>query len=278
MARQPNTERSGGLLFALYTLVKPPTFEARTPTLEGVRYSDRAVRRRALAPLCDIYLPDSGESHPSVVVIHGGGFVIGHRKMKPVRLVATRLVEAGFAVCAVDYRLLFRGGGIKEQLDDVELAANYWRSHCIEHGCDPEQVSLAGFSAGAALAMLHAGRAARPYHKLVSIYGPSDFSRVEGRQANLLMRMVMGTSDRGVWLEYSPHTLINTPTPMLLIHGEADRMVPVSHAHELHRIRTEAGLPTQIEIVEGMRHGFVNNAELPETDRAIARAIEFLSL
>lgn len=271
---QPPIERSGGLFFALYTLVKRPSFDARAPTLEGVRYNERGGRR---APLYDVYLPDSGDRHPSVVLVHGGGFVIGHRKMKPVRLVATRLVEAGFAVCAVDYRLLFRGGGIKEQLEDVELAGDHWRSSCAELGCDPERVSLAGFSAGAALAMLHAGRTARPYHRLLSMYGPADFSRVEGRRASLLMRLVMGTSDRNTWREYSPDTLIHTPTPTLLIHGGDDRMVPVSHAHQLHRTRVEAGLPTELEIIEGMRHGFVNDAELPETTHAVSRAIEFLS-
>ncbi|MFK8002109.1 MAG: alpha/beta hydrolase family protein [Polyangiales bacterium] len=271
---QPPIERSGGLFFALYTLVKRPSFDARAPTVEGVRYNERGGRR---APLYDVYLPDSGDRHPSVVLVHGGGFVIGHRKMKPVRLVATRLVEAGFAVCAVDYRLLFRGGGIKEQLEDVEHAGDHWRGSCAELGCDPERVSLAGFSAGAALAMLHAGRTARPYHRLLSMYGPADFSRVEGRRASLLMRLVMGTSDRDTWRAYSPHTFIHTPTPTLLIHGGDDRMVPVSHAHQLQRTRAEAGLPTELEIIEGMRHGFVNDAQLPETTHAISRAIEFLS-
>jgi len=270
----PGRAHSGGLAQALWTLAKPAGFESREPAHE-LRYRNR--RTRGVPPVCDVYVPDGAGPHPSVLLVHGGGFVIGHRRMKPVRLLATRLCEAGFAVCSIDYRLLFRGGGLEAQLEDVDAAARFWRESCERFGCDPARTSLAGFSAGAALMLIHAGRSGVPYHRVVSFYGPGDFSRVEGRRAGFLLRNVLGTSDRRSWRRLSP--LEHAPrieAPTLMIHGLADRMVPPQHAEWLHAARLAAGRASELELYPSMPHGWLNDAQLPETDAAIARAIAFL--
>lgn len=223
-----------------------------------------------------MYLPEEGKAHPSVVVVHGGGFVIGHRRMKPVRLVATRLCRAGFAVCTVDYRLLLRGGGLDAQVDDVAAAASFWRTECARFGCDEARISMLGFSAGASLMLLHAGSSEHAYHRLVSIYGPTDFHRISGRRAGLLLRMILGTSDRAQWKDKSPSARAGTSSPLLIIHGTDDDLVPVGHATRLHEARAARGLPSELELVHGMRHGWLNDASLPETEQAIRRVVAFL--
>ncbi len=264
----------GGLLHALGLLALPARFEAAEPTFSAVAYAEG--RRRGIAPLCDVYLPESSQPHPSVIVVHGGGFVIGHRRMKPVSLVATRLSAAGFAVCCVDYRLLLRGGGLDAQVDDVTAAATFWRSEHDRFGCDPARVSMLGFSAGAALMLLHAAKS-EPYHRLVNVYGALDFHRMRGRRTELLLRMLTGTRDREAWERASPSTHALMSTPLLTIHGTHDRLVPVSHAKRLHEARLARGLPSELEIVEGMPHGWLNDASLPESVRAVQRVIHFLN-
>ena len=231
--------------------------------------------RRGIPPLCDVYLPTGSRPYPSVIVVHGGGFVIGHRRMKPVRLVATRLCEAGFAVCAIDYRLLFRGGGLAVQVEDVTAAATFWRSEQARFGCDPSRVSMLGFSAGAALMLLHAARS-EPYHRLVNVYGAVDLHRVSGRRAELLLGALTGTRERRAWEAMSPSAHAHTPSPLLTIHGTRDALVPVAHATRLHEARRARGLPSELELVEGMPHGWLNDASLPETERAVQRVIAFL--
>lgn len=266
--------RTGGVLHALYTLARPARFDAVEPTHGAVPYLPGT--RRGVAALCDVYLPPEAGPHPSVIVVHGGGWVIGDRRMKPVRLVATRLCRAGFAVCAVDYRLLLRGGGLDAQVEDVTAAADFWRAESERFGCDPERISMLGFSAGATLMMLHAGASERSYHRLVSIYGAIDFHRMSGRGAELLLGMVLGTRDRRVWEEKSPSMRAHMKSPLLVIHGTEDDLVPVAQATRLHASRCERGLPCEIELVPGMRHGWLNDASLPETEHAIARVIAFL--
>jgi acetyl esterase/lipase len=270
----PRDPRTGGLLHALWTLARPARFDALEPAHEAVAYS--RAPRRGIAPLCDVYLPEGRGPHPSVIVVHGGGFVIGSRRMKPVRLVATRLCKEGFGVCALDYRLLLRGGGLSEQVDDVAEGAAFWRAECERFGCDPSRISMLGFSAGAALMLLHAGTCRHAYHRLVSIYGPVDFDRMSGRRAELLLGMVLGTRDKRVWKERSPSARAHVATPLLVVHGTHDDLVPVGHATRLFEARRARGLPTEIEIVEGMRHGWLNDASLPETDHAVSRIVAFL--
>ncbi|MEM9071190.1 MAG: alpha/beta hydrolase [Myxococcota bacterium] len=265
--------RSGGLAHALWTLAKPSPFDAVTPAVEGLAYGPT---RKGIPPLCDIYLPRSGTNHPSVILVHGGGFVIGSRQMKPVRYLASRLCREGYAVCTVDYRLLFRGGGINEQSGDVDVAATFWRGRCASYGCDPNRISMAGFSAGATLTLLHAATTSHTYHRLVSFYGATAFHEVSGRRAELLLRLFFGTADRRVWRERSPLTLSQPDVPLLLLHGAADQMVPVRHSIELHRFREAAGLPSELHVFEGMRHGWLNDASLPETEDAVQRLLAFL--
>ncbi len=65
-------------------------------------------------------------------------------------------------------------------------------------------------------------------------------------------------------------------TPLLVMHGTHDAMVPVEHAHRLHAARVARGLPTELELVPGMDHGWINDASLPETEHALARIVAFL--
>ena len=43
-----------------------------------------------------------------------------------------------------------------------------------------------------------------------------------------------------------------SPAPLLIVHGTADDMVDVSHAHSIYE---KAGEPKKLAIVEGVGHG-----------------------
>jgi acetyl esterase len=258
-----------GLFPALAALLAPPRFAARAPTLAGLAYAER--RGRGVAPLADVYLPDAGGPRPSVVLVHGGAFLIGSRRMKPVRFLATRLAEAGFAVLAIDYRLAFRGGRLAEALEDVASAVGFWRSRAGEFALDPRRISIAGLSAGAALALLHAADAPE-IHRVVSIFGPTDFAAT-GRLAR---RLLLGTADPAACAARSPAALCRMPAPILVIHGDADVMVPVAHAHRLIDARRAGGLPVESLILPGEPHGFLNDARRPAAARAVEEIVRFL--
>jgi acetyl esterase/lipase len=217
-----------------------------------VRYRTRAAR--GITPLADIYLPPHG-SAPSVVLVHGGGFVIGSRRMKPIRYLAARLVEAGIAVCAIDYRMIFRGGRLDEAVDDVCDAFAFWRARAP----DPDAVSMIGLSAGATLAMLATSRlgARSPGpSRLACCFGLYELDQLEGAMAGALLRLLLRRSDRPTWRDRSPRSMPQPEIPTLLLHGGADALIPVAQAHRLAAHREALGLPTRLVIYPDAPHGF----------------------
>ena len=270
----PSTRPPGGLVHALWTLWTPLRVATREPTFAAVPY--REVAPRGIAPLADVYLPDGPGPHPSVVLVHGGAFLIGSRRMKPIRYLATRLVEAGMAVAALDYRMVFRGGRLDEALDDVQTMWRWWREQGDRFGLDPDRMATLGFSAGATLTWLSTSGAAAPPSHLVSLYGLYDFSWLSGRRATWFRRQLLRTHDLDVWRARSPLTESTCPAPALVIHGDADRMVPVAQARALATARERAGLRTQLRIVPGARHGFLNAAGSETAEACVAEIVAFL--
>jgi carboxymethylenebutenolidase len=59
--------------------------------------------------------------------------------------------------------------------------------------------------------------------------------------------------------------------PVLILHGDADRLVPVSEAHKLERVLTQNGRPFEIRIYPGVGHGFYG----ADADDALRRALDF---
>ena len=107
-----------GLIESVRSLRGPLGFDAVEPVHRGLRYRARTSPRHR-APRVDVYLPPGHGPWPSVVLVHGGGFLIGSRQMKPIRYLSTHLTQAGFAVAAVDYRLVGRGGRLHRAVEDV---------------------------------------------------------------------------------------------------------------------------------------------------------------
>lgn len=267
--------RSRGLFSALRSLLARPQFEPLDPTHAAERYCDEP--RRGVAPLVDVYLPEGAEGpHPSVLLVHGGGFLIGHRAMKPVSFLAGELCRAGFAVASVDYRLIFRGGRLDAAVADIATAAAWWRAEHERFGVDPQRIAVAGLSAGATLAMLYASQPEAIASRLVSIYGLYELDRLQGRGAALMRRWAVRSRDPEVWAARSPANQAPPRVPTLLLHGDQDRLVPLTQAERLLANRRSAGVPIELHVYEGEDHGFLNHAERPATQALVGDVIDFL--
>ena len=155
----------------------PDRFESVNPSFRGVRY--RQEYRRGIQPLVDVYMPEGEGPFPSVILIHGGAFLVGSRDMKPARYLASNLVKAGFVVASMDYRMVWRGGRFNESQSDVESMIDWWFTRDKAYRIDLDRVALLGISAGAALMLMARTASATPsIAKLVSAYGIYDFEPV----------------------------------------------------------------------------------------------------
>jgi len=116
---------------------------------EGLVYTTYGYRHLAL----DLFVPaDSAQGpFPVVLIIHGGGWRSGNRKMEiPM---ARALAARGYAAAVVEYRLSTEAcypAGVY----DVKAAVRWMRVHAPEYNADPTRIAVMGPSAGGTLAAL----------------------------------------------------------------------------------------------------------------------------
>ncbi|MCX6049078.1 MAG: alpha/beta hydrolase [Chloroflexi bacterium] len=93
-----------------------------------------------------------GENLPAVLFIHGGGLIMGHRKMiAPSHIQAFH--EGGFHVISIDYRLAPETK-LPEIADDIQDAWHWLREKAESFGIARERIAIVGHSAGAFLTLM----------------------------------------------------------------------------------------------------------------------------
>ncbi|MFI7322834.1 alpha/beta hydrolase fold domain-containing protein [Streptomyces venezuelae] len=239
---------------------------ARTLTYARVGRGDRA-RAKGLRLRLDLWaLPKRADApRPAVVWVHGGGWNRGHRSQNPAW---NRWFNArGWSVFDIDYRLAPRATQL-DQIGDVKCAVGWVRRHARVYGVDPDRLLLAGSSAGGNLALAAAytegddrvpascGVRDSSVAGVLSLYGPTDMRRLIAGTAlrrDPMIPRLMGGSAATAPARYrlgSPARLVRGDVPpTLLLHGSADRAVPVAQARELARRLKQAGAPaTYVEL------------------------------
>ncbi len=111
-------------------------------------YADYGQRQLTL----DLFLPDdNGQKSPLLLMVHGGGWISGDKKMTwPM---ASYLTKKGFACASVEYRMLLEAS-YPAALFDIKTAIRWLRCHADEYGIDTSFVAIYGGSAGGQIAAL----------------------------------------------------------------------------------------------------------------------------
>lgn len=256
--------RYGSVLTSLRSLRGDPVTAAVAPTVPGVAY-------RPGGPLADIYVPEGARA--SILLVHGGAFVLGSRRMKPMRYLAAQLTAAGLAVCAIGYRMIFRGGRLAESIDDVVDGHAFWAAQAPAFGVDPARITMVGLSAGATLSLLAAPRC-HGLAAVVSCFGLYEVEHLRGAAA-LLPRLMFATADRSDWAARSPRHALQPAVPTLLLHGSDDGLVPAAQAERLAAHRTSLGLPTRLVIYKDAPHGYFNLAHHPAAEASVSEIVDY---
>jgi acetyl esterase/lipase len=210
--------------------------------------------------------------------------------------VLAALAAKGYVVASLNYRLSgeakFPGAIV-----DVKNAIRWLRGHHDKYGIDKTRIAVWGGSAGGHLAALAAtscnvealappvipgppgAPAASPsanesdcVQAAAIWYGVFDMEASTNRprpaatanqppapaaDANFLGCQV-GSCPAASLKAASPVTFISKQTPpMLLIHGEADDVVPVSQSIEFHKALSAKGGQVELVIIKGVNHSFI---------------------
>ncbi|MEB5929346.1 MULTISPECIES: alpha/beta hydrolase [Acinetobacter] len=121
----------------------------------------------------DLYQPQNMtqlEQRPTVIWIHGGGWISGSREH--ARGYFKLLASKGYNVVSVQYQLAPRST-YPSQLRQINMALAYLQTHASQYKIDPDQLYLAGDSAGANLASHYAALLTNPVFARNSDFVPS---------------------------------------------------------------------------------------------------------
>ncbi len=111
-------------------------------TVEDLAYRT-AAGDEYVAKMCrlDVYYPTDAKDFATIIWYHGGGLTGGHKS------VPKALMNKGFAVVAVGYRFT-PNVTVADCVDDAAASAAWVVKHIAEYGGDPEEIFVAGHSAG----------------------------------------------------------------------------------------------------------------------------------
>jgi acetyl esterase len=232
----------------------------RANILQDVEYTRAAGQSLRL----DASIPAGPGPHPAVLIVHGGGWIAGHRRHN-VEPLFRPLENAGFAWFSISYRLATEISLFGLAIDDVADAIDFVRSHASEYRIDPNRVAIVGDSAGAHLAMMAVLRAgaSSPVAAFVGIGMPADLEMLASDSPSIPagIRNAVASSPwadmlGGVIRELSPVNHVHTDMPAtLLIHGTGDRIVPFEQAERFCAAARSVHARCEVHPVRGEGHG-----------------------
>jgi fermentation-respiration switch protein FrsA (DUF1100 family) len=212
-----------------------------------------------------------------LAVVVGHGFT-GAWRRPPVRRVAAVLAEVA-GVVTFDFRGHGRSTGVSTvgDLEVLDLAAAVAWARELGY----RQVATLGFSMGASVVVRHAGLHGG-LAAVAAVSGPSRWYYrgtpamrrthwvIERRVGRLVSRVALRTRISAAgWhpAPAQPYELVGriAPTPLLVVHGDADHYFPVEHAEHLY---AAANQPKELWLEAGFGHA--ENAAPDELLRRIA--------
>ena len=218
----------------------------------------------SLEPRLDVYAPATGVGHPVVIFVHGGSWKDYDKVL--FAPVALKLLPEEFVVVIPDYTL-HPDADYEQMAREVASALSWTLENIEQYGGDPEHVVMAGHSAGGhllALAVMDPRFLAEYGHSsgevcgLVGLSGVYDiqaeyaFWQAKGVEPKLITEVMNGPEsfERASPISYARADL----PPVLLIHGDEDKTVPVEIAKQFDRVLRAAGAQSELVIYPGAGH------------------------
>jgi acetyl esterase/lipase len=264
------------LVLALVALVTPFAIDAQTAVTvqRDVVYS----RHQGSGLLADIAYPVDGADLPVIMYVHGGRWRGGERQ-NPDGLQVAEWAGRGFFAMTVSYRLV-EASPAPAAYQDLQTAIRWVHAHADQYGIDTDRIYLIGNSAGGHMVTLVATLGEGPYPRI----GGWEDARSDIRavisaagtyELNTLSWGNLWTPLQGDPIEArelaSPIRHVRAGNkPILLVHSDDDRSVPVQQAVDMAAALQRAGV----------QHRFVhltNAGHMSVTDEVIEHTLAFIA-
>jgi acetyl esterase/lipase len=195
-----------------------------------------------------------------VVTIPGGGWVAADPSQ--MDRLAALLVDEGIVVASTTYRAMGAGGRFPGMVEEVACAIAEAAQVAGSLTTTPDRIFVVAHSAGAQLAALAVmapdvfgcpGVPMPAISGFIGLAGAYDVTRIA------LLSTLFGVrleDDPELWASGNPRSYLDTaePFPTLLVHGDADAVVPLSFSSDLEDEMVKAGWPVELLVVPGAGH------------------------
>lgn len=270
------------LLFILMLMPAFCSFGQETEWLD-VDYVGDSIEGHKL----DIHLPTTEQqNYKAVVLIYGSAWFANNMKQMAFQSMGKTLIDSGFAVISINHRASTEAH-YPAQINDVKAAIRFIRGNADKYHIDSSFIGITGFSSGGHLSSL-AGttNAVKKYtvgditldiegnlgsytnyssrvDAVVDWFGPIDMTTMKeckgvNDEKSPEAVLIGGTpaDNLDMLALLCPMTYINNTDPkFLVIHGDADKVVPHCQSEFFAEALKKDGLLDNFITVPGGQHG-----------------------
>ncbi len=268
----------------LPALAKGPAFTRKEDVVYGRKYGT--------ALTMDVFTPKENANGAAVVWVISGGWFSAHEAINPAPV--EELLERGYTVFAVVHGSQPRYT-LPEIVADMNRAVRFIRYHAADYSIDPDRIGITGGSAGGHLSLMQgtAGdkgkldasdpidRTSSRVQAVACFFPPTDFLNYGKPGENAVGRGILkGFKPPFDFHEQDPHTKVFRPItdearileiarqispayhvsaddpPTLIIHGDADVLVPIQQAELILDKLKQAGVEGKLVVKKGASHGW----------------------
>jgi acetyl esterase/lipase len=251
-------------------------------------------RKFGLAMTLDVFAPKGKANGAGVIFCVSGGWVSAKEVMGFALPLLTPLTRRGYTVFAV-YHGSQPKFTIPEVLEDMHRAVRFVRHTADKYGVDPERLGITGGSAGGHLSLMQGvaplganPAAVDPVNRHSSrvqavgcFFPPTDFLNY-GKEGNVALGggtlknfrppfdfwerdkttnalVVIADEERrkAIGKTISPvYHVTKDAAPALVVHGDADKLVPIQQAMLMAAAYQKAEVPFELVVKAGADHGW----------------------
>ncbi|MBQ7848400.1 MAG: alpha/beta hydrolase [Clostridia bacterium] len=261
---------------AITVLAHNPTYAGLLDLRANIPYLSVDGEELCLQLIKPQWASPEGRGFPLVLFIQGSGWTKPNQfwELPQLSLLAAR----GFVIASVTHRSCFTAPA-PAFLQDVKAALRFLRKNAAEYDIDKERVCAFGTSSGGNTALLlgltaddpayeteaHAGESTR-VQAVVDCFGPADVAGMvahwnAGTPADDNLLYNLGGKDPERFrenLEAISTTNLVKPgmklPPFLLLHGDADTLVPIEHSECMYELLTAHGYEADLVRVTDAPH------------------------
>jgi acetyl esterase/lipase len=271
-----------GLMIALFAAPVRSQSDAKVDRTEDVIYG----RKFGTALTMDVFQPAKPNGYGILFIVSGGWFS-SHEAINEAVLEA--FFDRGYTVFAVVHGSQPKFT-IPEVIQDIHRAVRFVRHNAAKYGVDADHLGIAGGSAGGHLSLVMGTRGARgqpdakdpidressAVQAVACLFPPTDFLNWREAGDNQVGIGPLGSQFKAAFgprsdtpegreelgKEISPLYFVTSKTPpTLIIHGDADRVVPIHQARLFEQKCKEIGASLKLIVREGKDHGWPEMAD-----------------